>query len=243
MSDKTLDIIVGSAMFLLLLGGLAALFIWGFTANTPFGSGAPDEQAGSLVERNGRWVVPSSEVPKTVDGLESGDTLSLLPTRVEAPITEGVKVSQAERAALARTVSLFLSNWETFEPNSIRGKVDRGLPNPYELSIQPQTLPTSLGAISAREDALDPPGVCMDCADGLKWMGGGDFYDSMVIARYQTDSAYVTVTGVVRYRAGDAFTNPRAGQLIGRSYGLILVKPDRNWLVSRAAVDEGLLMR
>jgi hypothetical protein len=235
-SDKMLDIFVAVAMFLVVLFGLGAIMIWGLNKAGPTIEQGDSESA-PLVKKNGLWVVPADRQPEGIDELQEAAAVTMIPYRREiAPANK----NSAERDSLARSVENFLPRWETFDPVAIRGRLAEGRPNPYLEGLRPWSDPNELDVLAARRDATDPPGVCATCAAGLTWLSGGQISDSLRIGELEGDRAYVWVSGLVRYRARPGDDNPRDGQILNRTYGLILNKEGRRWLVSRVAVEPGV---
>lgn len=240
MKEKTLDIVVAGVLivgmiFLLTFAGVKMLSISDPTDT----KGTIVEDAVKPVKKNGRWVLPSSQVPDDAEGLMVGPALALIPARREDSPSDSGQVSGKDRAMIANSISGFLGEWETFNPNRIQVASLKGRPNPYKERLRGYVTFDSLNEIASRDDASDPPGVCIYCYAGLTWVGAGDIESSMKISDHEGSRAYAAVSGIVKYTPVPGALNPRSSQHIARSYGLIMKKESNRWLVERAATDEG----
>ena len=148
---------------------------------------------------------------------------------VQGPITvvPGVSLPPSEARDVARTVSGFLREWETFTPRS-SDIADR---------IEPYSSPGRSQKLASRAEAGGRWGVCAredNCVSSSTWLeetapiitvvaGGGDW----VLVRAQ---------GLVRYSGPDTSLS---GQVSERRFGLLLRQTSGRWGVSRAVAVNG----
>lgn len=186
-------------------------------------------------------LVEDRFAPKSTADAEDAPTISLLPNRTSKNAVPTI-TSRSDARDIAAAVGPFLRRWETFDPSRAVVTVHG---NPYRSALAPYVSRARLGAVTAREESMDPPGVCTGysserfCVVASEWVGPNDITDAITIHDLDDNSAYVTLHGVVRYR-GDPDRAPRPHLLetpYFRAYGLYLTKDDGRWQVVRAAAE------
>ena len=189
----------------------------------------------------GRFRVPASRVPRTVQDAQASAPIELTPGRWAAdPENSGGQdvaknISAADRKAAVSATGEFLRRWETFRAFKTNGDWIA-----YQNKLRPYVTAEAFSDVVRRVDNHAPDFICavQECVGGSKqvlYPGYAGPADTAEVRSYdpQTDSVYLIMFGAVRYSG----PHPLDGKEFNRSYGIVLKRVDGQWLVTRAAGD------
>jgi hypothetical protein len=190
------------------------------------------------------YRVPPSRVPLTAQGQLSAASDTLIPSdwasdpqnvNGSGPNSDPVTIPAHQRTAIAKTISSFLAQWETFMPPATTADADSNLAA-YQQRLAPFANPGDLGDLVSRVDNHQPPYICPDinCGVGSVWEPN-DQSAAMVVRSWSATNAYVTTYGAVRYRSRVPQGYSVVGYSYARSYGIVLSNINNHWVVDRAA--------
>jgi len=143
------------------------------------------------------------------------------------PRPAGIQVSLPVRAALTKTSDQFLRRWETFDTSTSLAA--------YRSSLAPYVEADALPAVAERKDSFQNEAIAP--GGNVGWHLQYDGYTpapTLVVRRYNGDTAYVTMLGeVATFGPGLIMRDVR----YLRSYALLLKASDGEWKVTRAAAQ------
>lgn len=248
LNDKITTVVILFVMFVVSLLGLYLLVVFlskddsgslGGASKTKESNLEVNKTIGSDGQPVTTIVMPSDRIPESAEDRESAPPLALLPSHMpSSSLEEDTEVPISSRDDIRQITLDFLKNYETFDPDRSWYAEAHKTPDPYTRYLDPYVYPGQLDVIVRREESDDLDGVCpqteADCVNSSFWTGG----NNPVIRDYDSDNAYVTVSGAVRY--GSTYPgDPLKGKTSFREYGILLKKDDSKWKVFRVVAETG----
>lgn len=169
----------------------------------------------------------SLPIPSSLEDELDAKPIQMIPERQVQPMPVQ-EISQEDRESLGEIVDAFLIKWETYAASE-------GY-TAYAKRLAPYTTPDRLEDISRRLNNHGPreSGPCQSCSVG-SILNNTLVVPSqyMIVRRFDDESAWVTTQGDVTYITSQL----QAGQVVRRSYSLVLEKQGSEWRVSRVIAD------